>query len=77
MSLVGTRFGGSNATVWGSSAPPAAIAAVPPATAVYGPGAVTPTGQAGVVGTNPGQLAVYFGIACLVGLVLIRQSLPK
>jgi hypothetical protein len=30
-----------------------------------------------VSGTSSGQVAVYIGIAALVGLLLIRKSLPR
>ena len=83
MNLVGSRFGGQTATLWGGSTPGSAVASTPPATsvapatAVYGPGAMQAVGTPGVWGSNPGQLAVYFGFACLIGLVIIRQSLPE
>jgi len=61
-------------------ASPTAVAptSAAPAVAAFGPGGTTVvTGAPGVIGTTSGHLAVYFGIACFIGLVIIRQSLPK
>lgn len=70
-SLIGTRFGGYDATVWGN--PPSN--AVAPAAAVIGAGATTPT-SSGLSNTSP-HIALYVGIAALGGLVVMRQSYPN
>lgn len=44
-----------------------------PAVMAYGP----TTTAVPVSGTSSGQVAVYIGIAALVGLLLIRKSLPR
>jgi hypothetical protein len=50
---------------------PAGVAA--PAIMAYGPSATAVP----VNGTSSGQVAVYIGVAALLGLLLIRKSLPK
>lgn len=50
---------------------PAGVAT--PAVMAYGPS----TTGVPVSGTSQGQVAVYIGIAALVGLLLIRKSLPR
>jgi hypothetical protein len=50
---------------------PAGVAA--PAIMAYGP----TTTDVPVNGTTTGQVAVYIGIAALIGLLLIRKSLPR
>lgn len=44
-----------------------------PAVMAYGP----TTTAVPVNGTSAGQVAVYIGIAALIGLLLIRKSLPR
>jgi hypothetical protein len=44
-----------------------------PAIMAYGPTATAVP----VNGTSSGQVAVYIGVAALLGLLLIRKSLPK
>lgn len=70
-SLVGSRFGGYDATVWGT-APANAVA---PTTAVIGAGATTPSSSG--LSTGAPHLALYVGVGALAGLVLMRQSVPN
>jgi hypothetical protein len=51
---------------------PAGVAT--PAIAAYGP---TTSGVGSVSATSSGHIGVYIGIAALVGLLLIRHSLPR
>lgn len=72
------KQGGGLGSMFVAAAPMVTPTTTAAAVASYGPGAgVVVDNGPGVIGTNPGQLAVYAGIAALAGLLLIRHSLPK
>jgi hypothetical protein len=79
-SIVGSRFGGQTATVWGGSMSPNQVAAastvVAPATTVYGPAGAQVSPAAGAR-SGPGHWATWMSVAGLVALLAIRHTLPK